>query len=171
MEKISILGYYTTPERDLKMSNKLYNLLRQTINNEILAKYTFPKVKSTIFEILVDSEVKTNTRRVIQLSKTGRGEYFSFRFFIPYNIVMKDDKLNIPAFINEFMEGIREALSQFNTLPTELIDNLKAQLIAETTDKPEYEHIKSADEIAMEKVLKKFREELKAEGIKTQRDM
>jgi len=171
MKEINIIEYSTTPDYHLEVSNKLYYLIRETIENEILAKYTFPKVKSTIFEILVDSEVKTNTRRVIQLSKTGRGEYFSFRFFIPYNIVMKDDKLNISAFINEFMEGIRTALSQFNTLPTELIDNLKAQLIAETADKQEYEYVKSPDELAMDRVMLEFNELLKAEGIKTQKDM
>ncbi len=158
MEKISILGYYTTPEHDLEMSNKLFNLLRQTINNKILAKYTFPKIKSTVFEILIDSEVETDNRRVIQLSKTGRGKYFSFRFFLPYNVVTKSKKLNITAFIHEFMEGIRTALSQFKLVPDEHIDQLKDQLIAETKDKKEYEHVKSDDEIAMEKVMKEFRE-------------
>ena len=103
MKEISILGYYTTPDYSLKMSNKLFNLLRQTINNEILAKYTFPKIKSTVFEILIDSEVETNQRRVVQLSKTGRGKYFSFRFFLPYQVVTENKKLNIPAFISEFM--------------------------------------------------------------------
>ncbi len=162
MKKISILGYYTTPDYDLKMSNNLYNLLRQTINNEILAKYTFPKIKSTVFEILIDSEVETDIRKVIQLSKTGRGEYFSFRFFLPYRIVTENKKLNIAAFINEFMEGIRTALSQFKVVPDKHIDQLKEQLIAETKGKNEYEHVKSADEIAMETVMKKFRELRKA---------
>lgn len=162
MEKISILGYYTTPDCDLKMSNKLYNLLRQTINNEILAKYKFPRVKSTVFEILIDTEVETNNRRVIQLSKTGRGKYFSFRFFLPYNVVTENKKLNIVAFINEFMEGIRTALSQFNEVPDEHLDHLKEQLIAETKGKTEYEHVKTDHEIATEKVMKKFRELRKA---------
>ena len=163
MKEISILGYYTTPDYSLKMSNKLFNLLRQTINNEILAKYTFPKIKSTVFEILIDSEVETNQRRVVQLSKTGRGKYFSFRFFLPYQVVTENKKLNIPSFISEFMEGIRTALSQFNLVPDKHIDQLKEQLIAETKGKKEYEHIKSTDEIAMEKALEQFREMRKTE--------
>jgi len=166
MKKLSILGYYTTPDHHLSMSNKLYLLLKSSIEEEILAKFTFPKVKATIFEILLDTEVETDTRRIIQLSKTGRGEYFSFRFFIPYRVVMNDGKLNIPSFIYEFIEGIRTALSQFNIVPDELFDQFKAQLIAETKDKREYEYVKTASEIAMEKALKKFREEMKAGKIK-----
>ncbi len=158
MKKISIIEYSTTPDYHLDMSNKLYNLLREVIENKILAKYTFPKIKSTILEILIDSEVKSDNRRVIQLSKTGRGEYFSFRFFLPYSVVMKNKKLNITAFISEFMEGIRTALSQFNIVPDELMDKLKEQLIAETAGKKEYEHVKSADEIATEEALKELRE-------------
>jgi len=166
MKEISVLGYYTTPDYSFRMSDKLFNLICDTIENEILAKFTFPKVKSAILEILIDAEVETNTRRIIQLSKTGRGEYFSFRFFIPYHVVTKDEKLNVPAFINEFMEGIRTSLSLFKVVPDELIDRLKEQLIAETKDNKEYELVKTANEIAQEKVLKKFREEMKAGKIK-----
>ncbi len=133
-------------------------MLRQIIENEILAKYTFPKIKSTILEILIDSEVKSDKRRLVQLSKTGRDEYFSFRLFLPYSVVVEDKKLNIAAYINEFMECIRTALSQFNIVPNEKIDRIKEQLITKTNGKKEYEHVKSADEIAMENVLKKFRE-------------
>ncbi len=158
MKEISIIGYYTTPDYHLEMSNKLFNLICDTVENKILAKYTFPKIKSTILEILIDAEVKSDNRRIIQLSKTGRGEYYSFRFFLPYNVVMKNKKLNITAFISEFMEGVRTALSQFNIIPDEMIDKLKEQLIAETAGKKEYEHVKSADQIATEKALKKFRE-------------
>ena len=62
-------------------------------------KYTFPKVKSTELEVFLDSEVKTNEIEVVQLSKTGRGEYFTFRFFIPYHVVTKDGMVIIPEFI------------------------------------------------------------------------
>ena len=158
MKEISILGYYTKSGYSFSLSDKLFNLICDTIENEILAKYTFPKIKSTILEILIDVELESDKCRIIQLSKTGRGEYFSFRFFLPYSIVVKNKKLNITAFISEFMECIRTVLSQFNIVPDGLIDRLKEQLIAETSGKKEYEHVKSANEIATEKVLKKFHE-------------
>lgn len=165
MKIINIIGYYTTPDYDLKMSNKLYHLLRQTIENEILAKFTFPKIKSSILEIFIDTEVKSDERKVIQLSKTGRGEYFTFRFFLPYNIVVKNRKLKIKEFISEFMECIRTAFSQFNVVSDELIDKLKENLIVETSDNKEYEHIKSANELSRERVLKNFRKMRKKEEL------
>ena len=48
-------------------------------------------------------------------------------------------------------------------MPDKHIDQLKEQLIAETEGKKEYAHVKSTDEIAMEKALEQFREMRKTE--------
>ena len=165
MKKVSIIEYSTRPDFHLAMSVKLYHLLCETIENEILKKYEFPKIKSSILEILIDAEVDSAERRVVQLSKTTRGEYFSFRFFLPYSIVVKNGSLNITAFIHEFMEGVRTAIAPFNIVPNEWIDRIKEQLITETSRNKEYEHVKSTDELAMENVLEKFREMRKSEKI------
>lgn len=157
MKELDIIGYFTKLNYHFDLSDQLLDLIGGAIENEILKKYTFPKIKSTILEILLDAETEANQRKVVQLSKTGRGEYFSFRFFLPYQIVMQNGKVNTPAFVKEFMEALRIALSQFNLIPDELINKLRGELITEVESNPqEYEYIKSSDEIAVEKAVQKL---------------
>ncbi len=149
MKNIRIIGYYTTPRHHFGLAAPLLNLIETTVNTEILAKYTFTKVNSKVLEIMLDTEVETNKRRIKQLSKTGRGQYFSFAFCLPYHVIVQNDEVNIAVFINEFMEAIREALSQFKIIPDSIIENLKKQLIAKTEGKKEYVYV-------MPKQLKDF---------------
>ena len=83
MKNLKIIGYYTIPRHDFGLAGSLLDLIENTVDKKILTKYTFPKVKSKILEIMLDSEVKTNERKVKQLSKTRRGNYFSFAFWLP----------------------------------------------------------------------------------------
>ncbi len=162
MENIRIIGYSTTPDNRLNVSGALLDLIENTINKKILAKYTFLKVKSKFFEIMLSSEIETNERKVVQLSKTGRGEFFSFRFFIPYNKAIKNCEIDIPIFINEFMEAIREALSQFNIIPDTLIDKLKKQLIAETEGKKEYVYMELEDDKLLREIVNEVSRQFEA---------
>lgn len=164
MKNIRIIGYYTTPRHAFKIAGLLLDLIEQKINNEILAKYTFPKVKSQILEIMLDAEVEKNTRIITQLSKTGRGQFLSFRFCLPYTKIVENGKVNNTVFIDEFMEAVREALSQFNVVPDELIDNLKKQLITKTEGKKEYVYVVPEQDKKLRKIVDKVMEEYNTES-------
>ncbi len=162
MKNLRIIGYYTTPRHGFRLASPLLDLIEKKVYNEILAKYTFPNVKSKVLEIMLDTEVKTNTLKIKQLSKTGRGQFISFGFWLPYHTIVKNKKVNIPVFINEFMEALREALLQYKLIPDELIDKLKEQLISETEDKKEYVYVESEQDKQLRKIVDEVMEEYRA---------
>ncbi len=162
MDNIRIHGYFTTPEYDIRVADKLLTLLEKKINETILSKYSFPKVKSKTFEIMLDSELVTNEQKVKQLSKTGRGQYFSFAFYLPYKKIVQNGIVNNSIFIQEFMEAIREALSQFNIIPDTFIDKLKEQLIAETDGKKEYVYAEPEDDKLLREIVNEVSRQFEA---------
>ena len=162
MKKVSITGYFTEPDFDIRLSHKLLELICNTIEYEILAKYNFPKVKATELEIFIDSEIKTNERKVVQLSETGNTIYFTFRFFIPYHLVVQNNKVNISLFVSEFMECITIVFSPFKNIPDELIDNIEEQILAKTNNKKEYEYIMSNEHKSFRKILDKVSKQFEA---------
>ncbi len=64
MKELDIIGYFTKLNYHSDLSNQLLDLVGEAIENEILTKYTFPKIKSTILEVLLDAEVSNINERL-----------------------------------------------------------------------------------------------------------
>jgi hypothetical protein len=151
--ELSITSFLNTPTEVYRIEPSLHELIRQTIDNQILNQAYFAKVKAKQLEVLIcthrgDFEVK-------KCSKTDRGKYFTFQFWIPYPQLMAAPN-SVLAFVDFFFEALHHVFEPYQ-VPAQLIENTKNEVREEIMADPQkYEYVPSDHDLILEKVVKMF---------------
>jgi len=126
--------------------------------NELLEAHPL-KVKSSVLEILLCND--GTDRFEIEKTSTGRGEYLTFQFWLPYPKITRENKVtDLEPFIAYLFDGLVEALTPFGMPETEI---RKRQEVAqnEIIGNPKYEFQPSRDDLVMDKILAQMKEQYK----------
>lgn len=158
--KSGIIRFYTTPKYSFDLSGELLNLITDTIDSEILDKYTFNKKNSDEFEIWLDVEVETDDKKTREIFKKQNKKIFSIEIKLPYSKVVKDKVTIIPAFIEHFMEAVSQVLKPYIDADENIYSKVTDILLTETKYNNKYVYKLDPDAIDMyalvEEALKHF---------------
>ncbi len=121
MSRIALIGLYTTIGYRFALSHKLKELIGKLVEENLLTKYEFAKVKSEVLEIWIDTSPDVAELQVHKMSKTAKGKYLSFTFVMPYHKVMKVEAEWMGVFIDEFFSGLIQVLAPYQVPENEII--------------------------------------------------
>jgi len=154
--KTTINKWYNKPSCFFKISTTTRIYIAQKID-ELLEKYPI-KVKAQTLEILLCND-GTDRFEVIKTS-TGRGQYLSFQFWLPYPKITKNKVTDLESFTNFLFEGLVLALEPFG-IPKNEIQKIQEIVKNELVENPKYVYVPSRDELVMEKILAEMKEKYK----------
>jgi len=154
--RTSLFTYYNEPSCFFRLSAETKGFLMSAID-ELLEKYPI-KVKAQTLEILLCND-GTDRFEVIKTS-TGRGQYLSFQFWLPYPKITKNKVTDLESFTNFLFEGLILALEPFG-IPKSEIQKIQEIVKNELVENPKYVYVPSRDELVMEKILAEMKEKYK----------
>lgn len=158
MNKISIIGFYTTVGYSLPLSYKLKELIGRLVTETLLAKHSFPEVKAEILEIWMDTSPEIEEIQVNRIFKKEKGKYLSFSLVLPYHKIMKEETQWIGVFIEEFFKGLTQVLTLYQVPENEIIA-LKESIKIEVVGNEEYLQKPSRDRAFINQLIAKNRKE------------
>lgn len=158
--KSGIIRFYTTPKYSIDLSPELLGLITDTLDAELLNKYTFKKKNKEEFEIWLDIEVETNDIKAREIFKKQKENIFSVEIKLPYNKVVKDKETIIPAFIEHLIQAVSQVLKPYINAGDEVYSKITQMLLTETQNNDKYIYKPDPDAIDMdalvEEALKHF---------------
>jgi hypothetical protein len=162
--QIRISGYYTEVNYHFDLSNRFMALLRQSIQSIILEKKPL-SVKAKELEIYICTNAQNQDHTVEKISKTDKGKYLTFHFWIPYGKVVKGIsekfavEMDLDAFVNEFFECLKMALLPYG-ISEKPFEECKNTVLTEIKDKKEYHFEITAQEsdwrLSAQKIIAEF---------------
>jgi hypothetical protein len=150
------------PNEKLGLQTTFKKLIMENVDNQILTNSCFSKIKSLYLEVLIcthrgDFEIK-------KCSKTDRGKYFTFQFWLPYPLIMAADNYLV-AFIDYVFDGLKQVVAPYN-LPIEILENcrkdVKEELLAHQN---QYKYVRPAFEDIIDKALEELDKKMAAKAL------
>ena len=118
--EISITGSYTVPNFNFDLEIAYLNLLGDKIEQNLLQKFPLPKVKAEELEIYICTDGKSAESYVQKISKTDRGKFLTFYFWLPYPKIVKQInenmsvEMDLVVFTNEFFTCLKQVLTNYH---------------------------------------------------------
>lgn len=165
--EISLTASYTVPPYRFDLSIDFLRLLSQKIKENILQKYPLPKVKSEELEIYICTDGTDEPSAIRKISKTDRGKYLTFHFWISYPKVvnriteMLFVDMNLDAFVKEFMFCLQEALKNYGISENVFLETENSILEKLNTDIEKYQFVFTESEGQMRLRIREYLDTLK----------
>jgi hypothetical protein len=141
--EISITGNYTVPNFNFDLEIAYLNLLGDKIEQNLLQKFLLPKVKSEELEIYICTDGKSAESYAQKISKTDRGKFLTFYFWLPYPKIVKqinEDmsvEIDLMVFTNEFFACLKQVLIPYN-ISEQPITQTQQEILDEITNNEMY---------------------------------
>ena len=165
--KISISGIFSVPRFHFDLASPFINLLKDEVKENILQKYPLPKVKSEELEIYICTDGTDEPSAIRKISKTDRGNYLTFHFWISYPKVvnriteMLFVDMNLDAFVKEFMFCLQEALKNYGISENVFLETENSILEKLNTDIEKYQFVFTESEGQMRLRIREYLDTLK----------
>ncbi|TAH19378.1 MAG: hypothetical protein EAZ08_09415 [Cytophagales bacterium] len=156
--KVGIMGYFTSVGFRFDLNPKVKKKIMDLIDTNILTPFPLPKIKATVLEILLNTDGISTENKVVRISKTDKGKYLSFMFYLPYPKIVKNEIVDLEIFIQVFFDALKEALSLY-AIPEDVLEQTKQEVLCEIVGKEEYLFEISSEQLAWRSVAKKLRQE------------
>jgi hypothetical protein len=164
--EISITGNYTVPNFNFDLEIAYLNLLGDKIEQNLLHKFPLPKVKSQELEIYICTDGKSTESFIQKISKTDKGKFLTFYFWLPYTKIVKQInenmsvEMDLVVFTEEFFACLKQVLITYN-IDEKSITQTQQEILDEITANKTYIFNISAQEtawrIGKKEVLEDFR--------------
>lgn len=141
--EISITGNYTVPNFNFDLEIAYLNLLGDKIEQNLLQKFLLPKVKSEELEIYICTDGKSAESYVQKISKTDRGKFLTFYFWLSYPKIVKQInenmsvEMDLVVFTNEFFACLKQVLTHYK-IDEKLITQTQQEILDEITTSETY---------------------------------
>ena len=108
--KVGIMGYFTSVGFRFDINSNVKKKIMDLIDTNILTPFPLPKIKATVLEILLNTDGISTENKVVRISKTDKGKYLSFMFYLPYPKIVKNEVVDLEIFIQTFFDALKEVL-------------------------------------------------------------